>query len=110
MHLVSPDGASKRVLAGLRSGSFRFSRDGTRLFAVTRGENREWELAIWDVASRARVALGPLPLASAANVAGLALSPDESRIIVGAGTDTSDIWLLEEFEPPSPPWARWLRR
>jgi Tol biopolymer transport system component len=110
MHLVSPDGAATRVLAGLRSGSFRFSRDGSRLFAVRRGENRQWELTIWDVAAARELRVVALPLASSADIQGLALSPDDSRIIVGAGTTTSDIWLLEQFEPPSPPWARWLRR
>ena len=105
-----PDGTSTRVFAGLRSGAFRFSRNGTRFFAARRGANRQWELAIWDVAGGRELSVVPLPLASEANLDGLALSPDESRIIVGAGTDTSDIWLLEQFEPPSPPWARWLRR
>jgi hypothetical protein len=47
-------------------------------------------------------------LAVSAVVEGLALSPDETRIIVGAGTPTSDIWLLEQFEPPAAPWSRWL--
>ncbi|HET7218604.1 MAG TPA: hypothetical protein VFJ02_11180 [Vicinamibacterales bacterium] len=52
----------------------------------------------------------PLALAASADIRGLALSPDESRIIVGAGTATSDISLLEQFEPPPSRWARWLGR
>jgi Tol biopolymer transport system component len=109
MQLVSADGATKRVLAGLRSSSFRFSRDGSRLFAVRRGEDQHWELTIWDVAAGRQLRAIALPLASSADLQGLTLSPDDSRIIVGAGTNTSDIWLLEQFEPPSPPWTRWLR-
>ncbi len=114
MHLVSPDGASTRVLAGLsalRSGAFRFSRDGSRLLAIRQAKkNRGWELTIWDVAADRELSALALPLAASADIQGMTLSPDGSRIIVGAGTDTSDIWLLEQFEPPSPPWARWLRR
>jgi eukaryotic-like serine/threonine-protein kinase len=110
VHLVSPDGKSTKVMAGPRPASFRFSRDGTRLFAVQRGDARRWELAIWDVASAHRLRLVALPLAASAVVEGLALSPDESRIIVGAGTPTSDIWLLENFEPPPGLWSRLLRR
>jgi Tol biopolymer transport system component len=110
MRLVSPDGTSTRVLAGFRPSAFRFSRDGSRLFAVRRGKSREWELAVWDVDASRELRVVPLPLASSANLEGLALSPDESRIVVGAGTDTSDIWPLEQFEPPSSSWARWLRR
>jgi hypothetical protein len=110
IHLVSPDGASKRVLAGLRTNWFRFSHDGTRLFAVRRGEKERWELAIWDVASLRELRSVALPLASAANVQGVALSLDDKRIILGAGADTSDIWMLENFDPPPSPWARWLRR
>ena len=109
MHLVSPDGASRRVLAGLRSGAFRFSHDGSRLLAVRRDKDQRWELTIWDVAAGRQVRTVALPLASAADLQGLALSPDNSRIIVGAGTNTSDIWLLEQFEAPSPLWARWFR-
>jgi len=71
---------------------------------------RRWELSIWDVATLRELRSVALPLASAANVQGLALSLAEKRIILGAGTDTSDIWLLEHFEPPPSPWARWLRR
>ena len=110
IHLVSPDGASKRVLVGLRTNWFRFSHDGTRLFAVRRGEKERWELAIWDVASLRELRSVALPLASAANVQGVALSLDDKRIILGAGADTSDIWMLENFDPPPSPWARWLRR
>jgi Tol biopolymer transport system component/tRNA A-37 threonylcarbamoyl transferase component Bud32 len=110
IHLVSPDGISKRLLAGLLTNGFRFSHDGTRLYALRRGEKRRWELSIWDVATLRELRSVALPLASAANVQGLALSLDEKRIILAAGTDTSDIWLLEHFEPPPSPWARWLRR
>jgi hypothetical protein len=38
----------------------------------------------------------------------MSLSADESNVIVGAGTPTSDIWLLEQFEPPIPTWRRWM--
>jgi len=110
IHLVSPDGTSKRVLAGLRTNWFRFSHDGTRLLAVRRGGQDRWELSSWDVAAVRELRSVALPLASAANVQGFALSTDENRIILGAGTDTSDIWLLEDFQPPSSPWARWRRR
>jgi Tol biopolymer transport system component len=109
MHLVSPDGASKRVLAGLLSGMFRFSDDGARLLALRRGEHQQWELTIWDVATGRLSRAVALPLASSAELQGLALSPDGSRIIVAAGANTSEIWLLEQFEPPSQSWARWLR-
>jgi Tol biopolymer transport system component/predicted Ser/Thr protein kinase len=109
VHLVSPDGQSTRVLAGPRPAAFRFSRDGARLFDVHRGDGRRWELSIWDVASGARSRVMSLPLAASADVEGLAFSPDESRIIVGAGTPTSDIWLLEQFEPPAAPWSQWFR-
>jgi Tol biopolymer transport system component len=110
MHLVSPDGAQVRVLAGLQSGAFRFSRDGSRLLVVKRGDDRQWVLRTWDVAAGRELGTIVLPLASSSEVQGLALSPEGSRIIVGAGTTMSDIWLLEQFEPPAPPWAAWLRR
>ena len=110
IHLVSSDGASKRVLAGLRTNWFRFSHDGTRLFAVRRGEKDRWALSIWDIATVRELRSVALPLASAAEVQGVALPADEKRIILGAGTDTSDIWLLEDFDPPPAAWTRWLRR
>ena len=109
IHLVSPDGKATKVLAGPRPASFRFSRDGSHLLAVQQGEGRRWELAVWDVTSARRSRVVALPLTAAAIVEGLALSPDETRIIVGAGTPTSDIWLLEQFDPPAAPWQRWFQ-
>jgi len=110
LHLVSSDGASKRTFPGLKTNWFRFSHDGARFFALRRAEKNRWALSIWDVAAGRETRVIALPLASSANVQGLVLSSDESHIIVGAGTDTSDVWLLEHFEPPPSPWARWLRR
>jgi len=109
MHLISPDGAETRVLAGLRSGAFRFSRDGSRIFAARRGDHPRWELAIWDVAAGRELRVVPLPLSSAADLQWLAVSSDGQHIIVSAGTNTSDVWLLEQFKPPSRWWAHWLR-
>ena len=110
MHLVPPDGTATRVLAGLRSGAFHFSRDGSRLMAVRRSANRQWELTIWDVEAARELRVAALPLPSTADVQGMALSPDDSYVVLAAGTPTSDIWLLEQFEPPPAPWVRWLRR
>ena len=110
VHLVSSDGALKRVIGGLRTNWFRFSHDGTRLYAVRRGEKDRWELSVWDVATLRELRSMALPLASASSVQGMTLSLDEQRIILGAGTDTSDIWILEDFDPPPAPWMRWLRR
>jgi dipeptidyl aminopeptidase/acylaminoacyl peptidase len=98
------------VLSGLRASPFRFSRDGARLFGVRRGAERRWELTIWDVARGVETRVVVLPLAPSAELQWLTLSPDDSRLIVSAGTNTSDIWLLEEFEPPASRWARWLGR
>jgi Tol biopolymer transport system component len=95
------------VLA-LHAELFRFSHDGSRLFGVRRGQNRRWELTIWDVTSGRELRVVALPLASVAALQWLALSPDDARIIVSAGANTSDIWLLEEFEPASSLLTRWL--
>jgi Tol biopolymer transport system component len=105
LHLISPDGSSKRTLAGVRSPWFRFSRDSARLFVVRRAGPR-WELVTWDVAAAREHAVAPLPLANSASVEGMTLSADGSRIILGVGAPTSDIWLLEEFEQSSR--SRWL--
>jgi Tol biopolymer transport system component len=109
LHLISPDGASKRVLK-VAQGWLRFTRDGTRLILVRRGANRQWGLTTWDIAADREVKTVALPLASATDIQGLTLSPDDSRIILAAGVPTSDIWLLEQFEPPSSLWTRLLRR
>jgi dipeptidyl aminopeptidase/acylaminoacyl peptidase len=109
VHLVTSDGNSRRILAGPRPAAFRFSRDGSRLLAIRRGEGRRWELAMWDVDSGRALRVVALPLAASTEIQGMSLSADESRVIVGAGTPTSDIWLLEQFEPPIPRWRRWMR-
>jgi Tol biopolymer transport system component len=110
VHLVASDGHARRVLAGPRPVAFRFSRDGSRVFAIRRGEGRRWELASYDVESGRELRVVRLPLAISTDVQGMALTPDESRVIVGAGAPTSDIWLLEQFEPPAPFWRHWLGR
>jgi dipeptidyl aminopeptidase/acylaminoacyl peptidase len=109
LHLVSPDGAGVKVLAGVRSVAFRFSRDGSRLFAARRGADRRWELAIVDVAAEREVRVVALPLATTADLQWMAVTPDDSRVIVSAGMNTSDIWLLERFEPPRSLLARFIR-
>jgi Tol biopolymer transport system component/predicted Ser/Thr protein kinase len=109
VHLVAPDGNARRVLAGPRPAAFRFSRNGSRLLAIRRGEGRRWELATWDVDSGRTLRVVALPLAASTEIQGMSLSADESQVIVGAGTPTSDIWLLEQFEPPIPRWRRWMR-
>jgi Tol biopolymer transport system component len=106
LHLISPDGSSKRTLAGVRSPWFRFSRDSANLFVVRRGATRGWDLLTWDVAAARERTVTALPLANSASVEGMTLSADGSRIILGVGAPTSDIWILEEFEQPSR--RRWL--
>lgn len=108
VHLVAADGNGSRMLAGPRPAAFRFSRDGSRLLAIRRGEGRRWELATWDVDSGRAQRVVALPLAASTEIQGMSLSADESHVIVGAGTPTSDIWLLEQFEPPIPRWQRWI--
>jgi Tol biopolymer transport system component len=107
VHLVAADGTARRLLAGPRPTAFRFSRDGARLLAVRRGVERRWELAFYDVVTGRELRVVALPLAASTEIQGMALSPDESQIIVGAGAPTSDIWLLEQFEPPAPFWQRY---
>ena len=109
LHLVAPDGASKRVLKAPQSW-LRFTRDGSRLILVRHGEKRQVELTTWDIAADREVKTVTLPLAPATDIEGLALSPDDSHIILGAGVPTSDIWLLEQLEPSSSLLTRLLRR
>ena len=108
MRLVSSDGGTRRVLHGLDPRVFRFARDGSRLFAVRRGAAGRWELTIWDVAAGRELRTVPLSLAASADIQGMTLSADESRIVLGAGTATSDIWLLEQFAPAASFWTRWF--
>jgi len=108
IHLVAPDGKAGRVLAGPRPASFRFSRNGSRLCAIRRGIGRRWELVTWAVDTGRELRVVALPIAASVHVQGMTLSADESRIIVGAGTPTSDIWMLEQFEPPTRWWRRWV--
>ncbi len=109
LQLVSADGRQSRLLA-VRPLAFRFSRDGSQLLVVRRGSSRRPELAIWDVASGRELRCVEMPLSSTADVLGMTVSPDGSRVIVGAGAPTSDIWILEQFEAPARSWMRWLRR
>ena len=102
-----------RLSAATGSEPKRFCRarhDGSGLFIVLRRANRHWDLAIWDVRTERELRSVPLPIAASAGVEGMALTADESHIILGTGTPTSDIWLLENFQPPASLWARWFRR
>jgi hypothetical protein len=52
----------------------------------------------------------PLPAAPTVDLQMLAMTPDDSRLIVSAITNRAHIWLLEEFEA-QPSWlSGWLRR
>jgi dipeptidyl aminopeptidase/acylaminoacyl peptidase len=109
IHLESPDGSAHRLFA-VHANTFRFSRDGSQLLTVRRGANGRPELSIWDVISGREVRALALPLPSTATVQGMTQSPDGSRVVVGVGTPTSDVWILEQFEVPEASWTRWLRR
>ena len=112
MHLVPPDGSPIRVIADLRGpiSAFRFSRDGSRLFAVRRGQQREWQLVIRDVAADRQLEVVTLPIAAAANVNFMTLTADEAHILINVTMNRSDIWLLEGFDPPVAWWERWMPR
>jgi Tol biopolymer transport system component len=110
VHVIGADGTSDRKMPGPEAFAMRFSRDGSRLLGVRRGADRRWQLVTWDVESAREIRTVTLALATSDDVHGLAVSPDESHIIVGAGSPTSDIWLLEQFVPRSPWWSRWFQR
>jgi hypothetical protein len=62
------------------------------------------------VAAGREVRVVPLPAAPTVDLQMLAMTPDDSRLIVSAITNRADIWLLEEFEA-QPSWlSGWLRR
>ena len=110
VHLVSPNGGPPRVLAGLQTCAWRFSRDGSKLIALRQGTDRRWELTIWDVATARQLRVVALPVAPATELQWPAISADDAYVIVSATTGTQDIWLLEQFEPPPASWTWWRRR
>lgn len=90
--LLSSDGTDQQPLDDAFPPGFEFSRDGSLLYAIRRGNQ---ELVTLDVhtAHPKRAVTLPVPLSS--TLTGFSLHPDGKSFITSVGTGPCDIWLLE---------------
>ena len=107
LQLVSPDGKIQKLLSKSDSPDFGFSRDGSTVYIIRRG-NRRWEVVAIDVRSATERKVSELWISPSAALAGFSLDPDEKSFATSVGTTKYDIWLLEGFQQPS--WRRFVLR
>ena len=109
LHLVSPDGSADRALSTQIPAAFAFSRDGTLLYALRRGKQRNWELASIDVYTGGERNVRALQIPRTADISGFSLHPDGSSFITAVGTFRLDLWILERGIPQASWWRSLLR-
>jgi sugar lactone lactonase YvrE len=93
--LVSPESKIQKPLSHSRPAAFGFSKDGALIYAVRRGPNRAWDLAVSDVETGTERKVADLRLPSSAIVSGFSLHPDGKSFITSVGIPKFDIWLLD---------------
>jgi hypothetical protein len=86
-----------------------FSRDGTLLYSLRRGRQRDWELASIDVRTGDERKVRVLGIPRTANISGLSLHPDGGSFITSVGTFRLDLWILERGIPQVTWWRSLLR-
>jgi serine/threonine protein kinase/Tol biopolymer transport system component len=109
--LVSPDGATERLLTDDQWLAHTWSATGTEIFGIRETEDLRLQVVGVDARSartRAIVDLGPSPPVNNA-VKGLTVSADGRRLVTSIiGEVSGDLWLLDGLrtEPRSARW-RW---
>jgi Tol biopolymer transport system component len=111
LHLVSVDGRQERLLArgpGVTPGG-DFTPGSASYVLARRGEDRDWELVVVDVASGRELKSAPLEIDRDDGIWTLSCHPDGRRVAITTGRLRYDIWMIEGFPQPARGWMRLLR-
>jgi serine/threonine protein kinase len=95
--LVSPDGGEPALLYHGAS-TFMFSRDGSRVYIIHRGPDRNWELVPLTVPNGSAGRPVRLPLPSEASINAPRLHPDGTHFMLSVGAWKRDIWILDGLQ------------
>ena len=112
--LVSSDGTDQRLLSDEHWLAHRWSRDGTRIFAISENEDLRLTLVSLDARSgdlRVIADLGPSPPVNNP-VKGLTVSADGERFVTSVVSLHGDLWTAANvnWRTASAAWWQWFRR
>jgi Tol biopolymer transport system component len=99
LRLISPDGKVTRPLLTHGYNAWTFNSKGDRIYGARREENRRWALWSVDILTgheRKEVSLDLSPRVDLGE--GLSVHPDGKRILVGAYSRPSEIWLIDGID------------
>jgi Tol biopolymer transport system component len=108
LQIVSSDGRTNRLMTKTNSSDFGFSRDGSTVYVLRRGDHR-WEVASIDVRTGIETKASQLVIPPNTVVAGFSLNPSGKSFATSIGTSKHDIWLLEDFRLPGRRWLFGIR-
>ena len=108
LQLVSPDGKTNRLISKSQSNDFGFSKDGSTVYMLRRGDH-QWEVASIDVSTAKETKVSPLAIPLETALAGFSLNPSGKSFATSIGTTKHDIWLLQDFERPGRRWLFGIR-
>lgn len=109
--LISPDGATRRVLVEDSWLAFDWTRDGKSLLAIRNDAEMRIELVKVDVATAAEEKIADLGVSPPINYPfqGLSLAPDGKTLATSVLRLRGDLWLLEGWAEPGAPFPfPWL--
>jgi Tol biopolymer transport system component len=112
-NLVSADGQTTKPLGEHRGPHYMFSADGKYVYSVRSDQGRE-DLFRVDIATGVETVIGNVgrefrPDSNLTPSIRLSLAPDGKSFIYGAGTFTSNLWMLEGFAAKRGFFARFGR-
>jgi len=84
----------------MRTNSLGFSAKADALLTIAMQDAR-WALWTIDLRSGAARILFHLPFPASTSVAGFSFLPSKGRMATGILTDRTDLWIMENFAPPS---------
>ena len=108
--LVSPDGATKRKISDGRWLVHTWAADGMSILGVRLDDDLHLQLSRLGIDGNEHV-MADLGISSpsTAPLDGFSLSPDGKTLLTSLLKVKGDLWLLEGFEEPQPPWWKPLR-
>jgi Tol biopolymer transport system component len=108
--LVSPNGATAKVIGDGRWLVYGWNFEGTKIYGVKQTAGHQRALASIDVDSGAEKIIGDLKLPPHSALSCYSLARDGKSFLTSVNHPTADLWLLTGYQSSEPWWLKWRER
>lgn len=112
LRLISPDGATDKLLSNKPAMAFQFDRRGTTFYTLARADEDRTILTTFDIESGRELRSVIAQLDPKTSPRTFSPSPDGSRFLIEVLRPNSDLWLIEGVPQPATGlarlWTRWI--